>query len=481
MPKPIEIPFPLGTAPGIRAQESAGRVINAYVEPLGPTAMAGRVWRRAPGLTNFGTSTHTGYRGAIEVNGTLYAAIGASMTKWTSAGGAGTDLTGTMTGTKRGFFARNNAVTPSIVFVDPDGSIALITAGSPGSISTTYPDLDLPAVNSVCGLDGYLVFTTGSGLAYATDLNSTAVNALSFGAADAKPDALTRAVAFGRLLILAGPSSTEFWQDVGAFPFPFQRGEVRPLGLIGPYAIAGDQDGFGKALFQVGHDNGVYEWQGYDPVKISPPDLDGLIEAVTDKTTIQCCCYIARGHAYLEVSSPTFSWVYDKNNGQWHERQRYGATVSRIAGNTVYAFGKWLTGDTQTGNIQQITNTAYDEVGSPLRVRIESGPVSAFPSGMPVGRADFRFVTGVGVASGTDPIQTNPSVEISWSDDGGITWSNPLIRKLGAQSASDQLVSLVGCTGRTRWEGRRWRLDISDPVHVGFMGGTQSIDPRVRG
>jgi hypothetical protein len=139
MPKPIEIPFPLGTAPGIRAQESAGRVINAYVEPLGPTAMAGRVWRRAPGLTNFGTSTHTGYRGAIEVNGTLYAAIGASMTKWTSAGGAGTDLTGTMTGTKRGFFARNNAVTPNIVFVDPDGSIALITAGSPGSISTTIP------------------------------------------------------------------------------------------------------------------------------------------------------------------------------------------------------------------------------------------------------------------------------------------------------------------------------------------------------
>ena len=41
----------------------------------------------------------------------------------------------------------------------------------------------------------------------------------------------------------------------------------------------------------------------------------------------------------------------------------------------------------------------------------------------------------------------------------------------------DQAVfALVGCTGRTKWEGRRWRLDISDPVHVGFMGGTQSID-----
>jgi hypothetical protein len=181
------------------------------------------------------------------------------------------------------------------------------------------------------------------------------------------------------------------------------------------------------------------------------------------------------------VTGPTFSWVYDRNNGQWHERQRYGETVSRISGNTVYAFNKWLCGDTQTGNILQITNTAHDEVGDPFRWRLESGPVVDFPNGMPVGRADFRFVTGVGQAGGADPIQTDPVVEIAWSDDGGLTWSNPLIRRLGRQSDTTQLVSLVGCTGRTRWEGRRWRLDISDPVHVGFMGGTQSIDARVRG
>jgi hypothetical protein len=481
MARPIEIPFSLSSQPGLRAQESGGQLINCFAEPLSKTAQHGVVWRRAPGLTNFGTSTRTGFRGSIEISGTLYAAFASGMTQWSSAGGAGQNLTGTLPGTKRGFFARNNAATPDKVFVDPDGNIAVITAGSPGSIVTSYPDVDLPAVNSVCGMDGYLVFTTGSGLAYATDLNSTAVNALSFGSADSKPDGLTRAVAFGRLLILAGPSSTEFWQDVGATPFPFQRAETRPLGIYGPYGIAGDQDGFGKALFQIGHDCGVYQWQGYDPVKISPPDLDRLIEAVTDTTTVEMCCYISGGHAMLEVTGPAFSWVYDQNNGQWHERQYYGASTSRIRGSTTYAFNKWLCGDSQSGNIQRVTNTAYDEVGSPFRFRIESGPVSAFPNGMPVGRADFRFTTGVGVASGTDPIQTDPVVEISWSDDGGLTWSNPLIRKLGRQSDTLQLVSLVGCTGRTKWEGRRWRLDISDPVHVGFMGGTQSIDARVRG
>ena len=114
----------------------------------------------------------------------------------------------------------------------------------------------------------------------------------------------------------------------------------------------------------------------------------------------------------------------------------------------------------------------------PLRLRIESGPVMNFPAGQTVGRADFYFATGVGEATGADPIATNPSVEISWSDDGGVTWSIPVIRKLGRQASPQQLVSLVSCSGRTRWMGRRWRIDISDPVYASFLYGTQSDDPR---
>jgi hypothetical protein len=71
--------------------------------------------------------------------------------------------------------------------VDPDGNIAVFT---PTSVTNSYPDPDLPAVNSVTSIDGYLVFTTGDGRAFATDLNTTAVNPLSFAQAEAKPDGL---------------------------------------------------------------------------------------------------------------------------------------------------------------------------------------------------------------------------------------------------------------------------------------------------
>jgi len=474
---PANVPFPLSTAPGSRPQESAGRILNAYVEPLTDGAPSGRKYVRAPGLRNFGTTSRSGYRGSIEIAGILYSAFNGQMEKHTSVGGASTNV-GALNGTKKGFFARNNAVTPDQVFCDPDGNIAVFTSSS---VTNSYPDPDLPAVNSVCSIDGYLVFTTGNGRAYATDLNSTSVNALSFGTAESKPDGLVRCIPYAGQLWLFGGFTTEVWADVGTIPFPFQRSVVIPRGLAGPYCIAGQEDAFGRALVWIGDDSAVYQLNGYTPDKISSPDIDALIEAVTDKTQLEVSVYISRGHGMVQISSTTWTWVLDLNTSKWSERNSYGLTRSRIIGG-INAFGsKWLCGDSQTGNIQEITSAVFSEVLSPFRMRLESGAVEKFPTGARIGRADFSFVTGVGQASGTDPIQTNPTVEISWSDDGGQTWSAPIQRKLGRQSETRDLVSLVACTGRSSWNGRRWRIDVADPVYVGFLGATQAEDPRVIG
>jgi hypothetical protein len=467
------IPFPVQTSQGAKVQESGGRIINGYVDELGDQAPNKTVIRRGPGIVNFGTSARTGFRGAILVNGIVYAAYSGQLEKWSIAGGASANV-GVLNGTKRGFFAANNNTTPDKVFVDPDGNIATFT---PSAVTNSWPDPDLPAVNSVDFLDGYLVFTTGDGRAFATDLNSTSVNALSFGKAEAKPDGLVRVIAWGGRLLFFGNITTEVWTDAGTVPFPFTRNTVIPRGLAGPYCVSGYEDGLSRGPIFVGDDNCVYALNGYTPVKVSNADIEGLIEAVADKTTLEATSYMARGHAFFQLSCPDWTKILDITTSQWFDRDSYLVTRSRISG-AIYAFTKWLTGDVQNGNLQQISIAANDEVGNPLKLRIESGPVMNFPGGVPVGRADFYFTTGVGIATGTDPIQTDPSVEISWSDDGGQTWSNPILRKLGRQSEPRKLVSLVGCTGRSTWEGRRWRIDISDPVYAGFLFGTQSDDPR---
>jgi hypothetical protein len=467
------IPFPVQTAPGAKSQESGGRIINGYADALGAQAPNQTVVRRGPGLLNFGTSTRSGFRGSILVNDVLYVAFSGKLEKWSSAGGASTNI-GNLNGTKRGFFAANNNTTPDRVFVDSDGNIAVFTEST---VTNSYPDADLPSVNSVDFLDGYLVFTTGDGRAFATDLNATSVNSLSFGKAEAKPDGLVRVVAWGGRLLFMGNESIEVWTDAATVPFPFARSNVIPRGLAGPYCVSGYEDGFSRGPIFVGDDNCVYALEGYTPTKVSTTDLDGLIEAVTDKTTLEATSFMSRGHAFWQLSCPAWTWVLDISTSQWFQADSYLQLRSRRAG-AINAYSMWLTGDTQTGNLQQIITSANDEVGSPLRLRIESGPVMNFPGGTVVGRADFYFVTGVGIATGHDPDQTDPDVEISWSDDGGLTWSNPILRKLGRQSESKQLISLVSCTGRTGWQGRRWRLDVSSAVYGGFLFGTMSDDPR---
>lgn len=477
MARPTQIPFPLSTSPGSRTQESAGRIINAYAEPLGQGAPSSVVYHRAPGLNSWGASVATGFRGAAEFGGQLYVAYSGRLDRYSSAGGNSV-LWGALSGDAKGFFARNNAATPSLVFCDPDGNVAYTDAG--GVLHNGYPDPDLPSVNSACDVDGYIVFTAANGRAYATDLNSLDVNPLSFATAESKPDGLVRGVGYAGQLFLFGNYSTEVWTNVGTSPFPFARQYVIQRGLAGPYCIAGYENGFGKGVAFVGDDNGVYLLSGLTPNKISPPDLDTLIEAVADKRELEASVYISHGHAFWQLSCSAWTWTFNLNNNKWHERQSYNLLRSRMSG-AVYAFGKWLCGDTVTSRINEITASVATEVGEPLRVRLESGPVENWPAGSHVGRADFNFTTGVGLLTTGPVTETNPVVELSWSDDGGQTYYAARPRDLGAYHDTNAMVSLVSCTGRSSWNGRRWRIDMSDPVHFGFMGGTQSQSARIGG
>src|SRR5262245_37803305 len=138
------IPFPVGSATGAKSQESGGRIINGYVEQLGPQAPSSAVVRRMPGLLNFGTSGFAGFRGAFVNNGVLYVAKSGKLESYTAAGGAAT-LVGNLAGTKRGFFAANNNATPDKCFVDPDTNVFTFT---PSTVTAGWPDPDLPAPNS---------------------------------------------------------------------------------------------------------------------------------------------------------------------------------------------------------------------------------------------------------------------------------------------------------------------------------------------
>jgi hypothetical protein len=413
------------------------------------------------------------FRGGAQVGSVLYGAWEGEVYTVNDSGEI--TLLSTLAGTDNIFIARNNAATPNIAVVRDDTAFIINTTA--GAVQS-YPDADVGSPTCVAGHQGYFMFGYGDGDIQASDLNGTDINTLDIARTESNPDGVSNIISYNNLLYVFGDKVVEIWGDpVNASGFPLTRvGFNFKPGLLTPHAIAGWEPEFGHPPIYVGSDNTVRQVQGYEAVKISPPDLDTLISDVVFKEDLDALVYASRGHAFWQLNGPTWTWVFNVNNGKWHQRESHLLTKSRLT-RSVPAFNKWLVGDTESTDLLEIDHTAKHEAGDPLIARMESGAVKDFPNRVRVPRADFDFVTGVGVATGTDPTQTDPTVLIEWSDDGGQTWKGPWWRKLGRQDATQQRVTVLN-TGLTGPMGRKWRWTVSDEVHVGFLGGDMSAEVR---
>jgi hypothetical protein len=75
---------------------------------------------------------------------------------------------------------------------------------------------------------------------------------------------------------------------------------------------------------------------------------------------------------------------------------------------------------------------------------------------------------------------TNPAVMVSWSKDGGATWSRPIARSFGRIGRYAAKVSVNGL-GRSTAHGLRLRCDVIDPVPAvlrGAVATTKTSGPR---
>lgn len=384
----------------------------------------------------------------------------------------------TLAGSDRIHIGVNNASsTPNIAVVtDVGASIINTTAGA----VQAYPDGDVGSPSCVCDHENYLMFGYGNGNIQASDLNSMNLNTLNLARTETNPDGVVEMISFQGNLYVFGNKTIEIWGDpVNATGFPLTRvGYNITPGIRAAHCIAGWEPEFGNSPIYIGHDNTVRQLVGFQSVKISPPDLDRLIADVlaVDEDQLEVICYVTGGHAFAQVNGPTFSWVFNLNNQKWHERRTHLSTRSQFT-RSVPAFDKWLVGSTDSSDLLHVRFDVASEAAEPLVAQIESLPVEDFPNRQAVHRADFDVTMGVGIASGDDPIETDPTILVEWSDDGGQSWRGPWWRKLGRQDITDNRVTVFN-TGLTGPQGRRWRLTVSDPVHFGVTGG--DMDGKLR-
>jgi len=469
----MKIPFPANSSPGIKPQEGGGRLVNGYVTEIQDGGANPVLWERSSGMVEFARvedADHIGCRAMTLIGSTLLHIVATRVYSVSSAGVV-TDV-GAFAGTSPVIMAQNTVDPVPDVFGVTDNAAYLFTVGSPPTSYNGGGNLSAP--NSVAVLNNYAIFSSPGGRLTATNINSTTIASNAFE--DIPKGNLLRVVEYNNELFAFGSNYFRVYRDAGTSPFPLEfTGVERDIGIVSSFAVAGFESDFPDALLFGGSDNRVYRMEGYTAVPVSTHDVQEAIEGTADKSDIRAHAYISHGQPFWSLTSPgNWTWEYNLATGLWHERESYARTDWR-GRVTIKAFDKWLVGDAISGNIYEIREGHPFEADDALVWQLESNAVQRFPVPLNAHWSYYNFTSGVGVDTGLIPTQTEPKVAISWSLDGGARYGNPLVRSLGTQGAYEQSVR-IGNTGISTGKGIRYRLEVSDGVRVGFMGGQTSLE-----
>lgn len=458
--RPNIIPFAAQSKPEEFREQGNERMVNAYAVRKGVGRDAEIIVRMSPGQTSFSTSDDViKCRGSIQVGDYVYAVFEGGVDRIDSAGTR--VAIGSITGTGKVYMAVNTA--GQIGVVSQLGRYYVIENDEINNVNTA----DIGLFNSICWIAGYFILTLQDGRFFNTALNDAyTINGLDFATAEGSPDGLKGGFAHKNELWLFGDKTIEVWALLSSPPAtgsPFARqGSWIPKGTLS-FASVIEAD---NTLYWVGNDRIVYKNENYNARRISHEGGERAIKAAASPSTIQGFTYTIDGHIFYGISDTNFTWIYDAKERWWHERKSKGAERWK-ANIFIDAFGKILVGTIDDGNLYELDMDSRLEGGEEIIWDIMSVDNGAVPYRATVSEVEIDFVTGRASLSGTIP-QTAPVASLSYSDDGGATFTNPRILTLGStgQYAKRCRAHRLGTTGAKF--GRRWRLTGSDP-HIMAM------------
>lgn len=463
---PINIPFSTQSDPQEFREQGDERMINAFATFKGRGKDAKIIIRMSPGQTARSTDADDiAYRGAIRFGNYAYVVFetGVYKIEISLVGGVLTcgarTLIGSITGTGKVYMALN--ANGQIGAVNQIGRYYVIENDVIKQVNTS----DIGAFNSISWLEGYFVLTRENGEIYNTNLNDAYTITGDFAVAEGSPDGLTGGYAHGSELWLPGKNTVEVWGNAGnPVGSPFERLGSAWLN-IGCMSFASFV-ACANTVVWVGNDGIVYKNANYNQRRISHEGVERSIAAAASPDTIEGGTYTIDGHIFYVISDANFTWVFDFKTERWHERKSYGSQRWKANG-FIPAFSKWLVGTIDTGNLYELDMTSRLEGTSPIVVEMNSVDSGETPAAAIVSEIEVDFVTGRASLSGTIP-QTAPMAEVSYSDDGGATYSGPRELSLGAQGQYTRRcrATSLGCTGDKF--GRRWKVRTSDP-HITAM------------
>lgn len=293
---------------------------------------------------------------------------------------------------------------------------------------------------------------------------------LAFASADQSPDALLGLIVRGNDLVLFSRQSTEFYYASDATPMPFvpNSSVCSSIGCGAKYSISKAEDtifwlGAGKDGF-----NKIFKCAGFSPERISNPALEQEISTYSSTDDALGFTYQKDGHTFYIITFQTGNktWQYDLTTGEWselsslvagsQERNRYVGLASFL--------GNIIALDRVSNGPVLLSNQIYTEGGESI-VRTRSSPhVHASLNRVFFNKFQLDIETGIGLTSGQG---SDPQVRLRWSNDGGYTWSDFLLRSMG--KIGDYLRRVIwNRLGQSR--NRVWEISTSEPVPIRILG-----------
>lgn len=436
------------------APASPARLVNCYPESLPADAKTPMVLSRAPGVHEAIEFGNGPIRGLYSANGLLYVVSNTDLYSMPIDQSTTTPL-GTIPGTGPVSIAHN--ASGIVIVAEPD---AYFSDGLTLASLTQITDVDFTARGAkyVKFLDNYLLFLEpDSGRFFGADLGSaTSFDALDFATAEASPDDLVGMEVDHRQLILFGTDSVEVWENTGAAGFPFERAinGVVEIGCFNGDTVAR----LDNSVFWFANDYTIRRLDGLTPKRVSTHAVEQFLSTV-DVSTGRAYSYSQDGHFFYVLCFTTGCWVYDATTGEWHERSTYPHEYFRWQYHA-QVNGRQYVGDyysSQTGYFDPETYTDGDGV---QRMEFTFQPVYAENRRAFHKRLELVMEVGVGITTGQGD---DPEIMLSYSDDGGQTWTNAPNKKLGPIGQYDVRVVWTGL-GSARQ--RVYRCAITDPVKV---------------
>ena len=226
-----------------------------------------------------------------------------------------------------------------------------------------------------------------------------------------------------------------------------------------------------QSVFWLANDRTIRRMNGVTPTRVSNHGIEAILEQayIADAYAFP---YSVAGHLFYVLTLPTAgrTLVYDCTTNEWHELSSAGIGYWRPFC-AINAYGMWLLGDSQSGQIGFANTQVFSEYGS-TRNAIWTHQ-SFYQAHQRIRHNRLEVVMGTGKSPLTGQ-GSSPLLTLKISDDGGNTFRTMPTRNLGI--TGKYLTRAVWYKlGMSR--ERVYQFELSDPVESWVSDATLDFSP----